>query len=101
MGTTPPSFSRHEVHTFEAALRHLRNNTWVGDSEYPHIYENRGALPLRGRPPYFSFPLLPPGDTYAGYQRPGPGRVVLDGDHMFVNIICHDNDFFGGFRLIS
>lgn len=60
----PPSFTRHDLHTFRVAWGHLQSDTLVGDGEYPHKFENRGALPLRGNPPYYTFPLLPPGDTY-------------------------------------
>lgn len=95
-----PIFSRHELHTFGVALVHLRQDTCVGDGEYPHEFENRGSLLLRGRPPYFTFPLLPPGETYGGRQRPGPDRVILDGDHTYVNIVAHDHSVLGGFRLI-
>lgn len=97
----PPSFSRHELHTFGVALVHLRHDTWIGDGEYPHEFENRGGLLLRGRPPYQIFPLLPPGETYSGCQRPGPDRVVLDGDYSYANIVRHDDDVQGGFRLVS
>lgn len=70
--TAPPNFTKHDLHTFRVALGHLQNDTWVGDGEYPHEFENRGALLLSGEPPYYTFPLLPPGDTYGGWQRPGP-----------------------------
>ncbi|KAK5945589.1 hypothetical protein PMZ80_002794 [Knufia obscura] len=101
VSTLPPSFSRHELHTFGVALVHLRHDTWIGDGEYPHEFENRGGILLRGRPPYQSFPLLPPGETYSGCQRPGPDRVVLDGDYSYANIVRHDDDVQGGFRLLG
>ena len=95
-----PDFTRHDIHTFGVALVHLRNDTCVGDGEYPHEFENRGRLPLRGKAPYHTFPLLPPGETYSGWQRPGPDRVILDGSYSFANIITHDSSVLGGFRLI-
>lgn len=98
--TAPPNFTRHDLHTFRVAGVHLQSETCVGDGEYPHEFENRGALPLRGQPPYYTFPLLPPGDTYGGWQRPGPDRVILDGRHVYSNIITHDNSALGGFRLV-
>jgi len=98
--TASTRFSRHDLHTFRVAARHLRNGTRVGDAEYPHDFQNRGALQLRGEPPYYTYPLLPPGDTYSGYQRPGPYRIVLDSKHVYANIITHDSSALGGFRLI-
>ncbi|KAK1243286.1 hypothetical protein MKX07_003914 [Trichoderma sp. CBMAI-0711] len=72
-----------------AACEYVQTGETAGGSTYPHRYKNYEGFYFKGlEGPFYEFPILSSGETYDG-GRPGPDRVVIDGQCEIAGVITH------------
>ncbi|KAH6847182.1 Ribonuclease/ribotoxin [Chaetomium sp. MPI-CAGE-AT-0009] len=90
-GRTTYTRSQIEDAVFEGCRLHAAGEQ-LGNSLYPHRFNNREGLTFATAGPYQEFPILSNGAVYTG-RSPGPDRVVFNPDYqgscVYVGTMTH------------